>query len=138
MSQSIALKMHAIAKHVEDLTASGDVRAMTGNEKGYAKIFSVNHGCRVWAHHTRDDRLLIDLMITQSAAHRYGEAVKSAARTFAATAKDAGFEIKQRQWAHAIRSIDVRQQHYIDVTDKSINDVLALIDKVKTALRSAK
>ena len=138
MNQSITEKMRAIASHVKELNANGKVRAMTGNEKGYAKILTINAGCRLWAHHTREDRLFIDVMITQSAAHRYRDDVNAAANAFTGLATGVGYKVRQREWRHAIESHDVRQQHYVDVTDKNIDDILRLIDKIKSALKPSK
>ncbi|MDO8312630.1 MAG: hypothetical protein Q7T25_11890 [Sideroxyarcus sp.] len=88
MTQALAQKMYLIAKQVNDLNAKGKVKAQTGNEKGYAKLFSINSGCRVWAHHTRDEKLIVDLMFTESAEDKNPIVVKGAVATFAQFAKD--------------------------------------------------
>lgn len=91
MTQALARKMHLIARQVNDLNSKGKVKAQTGNEKGYAKLFSINNGCRVWAHHTLDDKLIVDLMFTESAEDKHPDVVKAAVATFERFAKDSGY-----------------------------------------------
>lgn len=102
MTQALAQKMYLIAKQVNDLNAKAKVKAQTGNEKGYAKLFSINSGCRVWAHHTHDDKLIVDLMYTASAEDKHPDLVKVAVATFEQLAKDSGYLVSQSQWEHSI------------------------------------
>jgi len=136
MTQSLANKMQLIAAHVGDLNAQGKVRAMTGNERGYAKIYAVTPGCKVWAHHTLDDRLIIDLMITKSSTQNEPRVAQSAVATFERIARSAGYEVKPPQnWQHSINKEDTRQQHFINVSDKSTESITVFIDSLRTTFR---
>ncbi len=136
MTQALSGKMHLIASQVNDLNDDGKVKAQTANEKGYAKLFSINNGCRVWVHHTLDDKLILDLMVTKSAALTHPEVVKSAVATFSQFAKDAGHMISHRPWQHSINKADIRQQYYFEVTNERIETIVALVDKVRLAFQT--
>lgn len=133
MTQSLSDKMHFLASHVNDLTAAGKVKAMTINEKGYAKLFSINSGCRVWVHHTRQDKLILDLMVTKSVKHKSPDVVKSAIATFSRFTKDAGHAVSHCEWQHSINKADLRDRYYFEVTDERTETIIALIDKVRLA-----
>lgn len=135
MTQALSDKMHLLASHVNDLTADGKVKAMTANEMGYAKIFSINNGCRVWVHHTRTDKLILDLMVTKNAELAYPDVVKSAIATFSQFAKEADHMISECEWTHAINKADTRKQYYFDVTNERVDTIIALIDKVTRAFQ---
>lgn len=131
MTQAIARKMYLIAKHVNDLNSKGKVKAQTGNEKGYAKLFSINNGCRVWAHHTRDDTLIVDLMFTKSAEDKHPEAVKAAVATFERFAKDSGYLVSNRPWEHSIDKSE-RNQYFFEITTVGDEAIAELVDKVRS------
>lgn len=133
MNKDLARKMHAIADHVGDLNTSGKVKAQTANENGYAKILSINSGTRVWIHHTRDDKMIFDLLVTHAAGLKHPEITKHTEGAFIKFAIDAGYEVLNRTWQHSIVKNDVRQQWYFDITNDSIEDVCALIGKLKLA-----
>jgi hypothetical protein len=122
--------MHLIAQQVSDLNSKGKVKAQTGNEKGYAKLFSINNGCRVWAHHTRDDKLIIDLMFTKSEKDKHPDAVQAAVATFERFAKTSGFLVSQRPWQHSIDRSE-RQQYFFEVTTLENKAIAELVDKVR-------
>lgn len=124
-----------IASHVNDLNSEGAVKAQTGNEKGYAKLCSISNGCRVWAHHTLEDKLIVDLLVTRSAASTHPDVVATAVATFDRFAKDSGYSVSQRPWQHAITKSDTRQQYYFDITSLGEEDIMELVDKVRTAFR---
>jgi hypothetical protein len=126
-----------IAKQVNDLNSKGRVKAMTGNEKGYAKLVSVNNGCRVWAHHTRaekliDEKLIIDLMFTESAEGKHPDVVKEAVATFERFAKDSGYQVSQSQWKHSIEK-SKRAQYFFEITTVGDDAILELVEKVRIA-----
>ena len=133
MNKDLARKMYAIADHVGDLNTSGKVKAQTANENGYAKVLSINSGTRVWIHHTRDDKMIFDLMVTHAAGLEHPEVTKHTEGAFNKFASDAGYEVLNRPWQHSINKKDVRQQWYFDITNDSIEDVCALIGKLKLA-----
>ena len=135
MTQAIAHKMKMIASHVNDLNSEGVVKAQTANEKGYAKLISINSGCRVWVHHTLDDRLIIDLMITKVAASKYPDGVATAKATFDQFAKDSRHAVSFHEWEHSINKSDTRQQYYFEISSLDGEAVLELVDKVRIAFR---
>ena len=124
--------MHLIAKHVNDLNAKGKVKAQTGNEKGYAKLFSINSGCRVWAHHTRDDKLIIDLMFTKSAEDKHPNVVKAAVATFERFANDSGYQISRIPWEHSIDKSE-RTRDFFEITTAEDDVIMDIVDKVMIA-----
>lgn len=134
MTQALARKMHLIARQVNDLNSKGKVKAQTGNEKGYAKLFSINNGCRVWAHHTLDDKLIVDLMFTESAEDKHPDVVKAAVATFERFAKDSGYLVSHRPWQHSIDKSE-RQQYYFEITNDKDKSLVELVDKVKVAFQ---
>lgn len=132
MTQALAQKMYLIAMQVNDLNAKGKVKAQTGNEKGYAKLFSINNGCRVWAHHTRDEELIIDLMFTESAEGKHLDVVKAAVATFGRFAKDSGYLVSQSQWEHSIDK-SKRTQYFFEITTVGDDAIVELVDKIRIA-----
>ena len=135
MADTLSSKMHLIASQVADLNSDGKVKAQTANEKGYAKLISINNGCRVWAHHTLDDKIIIDLMFTKTGALRYPDVVKAAISTFEKFAKDSGRQALHRSWKHSINKSDVRQQYYFEITNDNPETIAALVDTVKRAFQ---
>ena len=136
MTHSLATKMQLIANQVNDLNSEGKVKAQTANEKGYAKLVSINNGCRVWAHHTLDDKLIIDLMFTKSAEFRYPEVVKSALATFQRFAKESNRQVLHRSWQHSINKSDIRQQYYFDITGDNAETMGALVEAARLAFQT--
>jgi hypothetical protein len=137
VTQPLSDKMHLLASHANDLSAAGKVKAMTKNEKGFAKLISVNNGCRVWLHHTLDDRLMLDLMVTRNGQLTNPDVVKSAIAKFSQFAANAGHTIASRQWRHSINIVDVREQYYFEVTNESVETVIELIAKVRLAFQNS-
>ena len=134
MTQALAQKMYLIAKQVNDLNANGKVKAQTGNEKGYAKLFSINNGCRVWAHQTRDDKLIVDLMYTASAEDKHPHVVKVAVATFERFANDSGYQVSQNSWQHSIdKDKPERKQYFFEITTLGDDAIGELVDKVRIA-----
>ena len=131
MTQAIAGKMRMIASHVNDLNSEGIVKAQTGNEKGYAKLVSINNGCRVWVHHTLDDKLIVDLMFTKSAASTHPDVVKTALAAFDRFARDSGYSVSRRSWQHSINRSDTRQQYYFEITTLEDEAIVQIVDNVR-------
>ena len=133
MMQDLAKKMHRIATEVDGLNATGQVKAQTGNEKGYAILFSVSKGCRVWAHHTRDNRLIIDLMFTKNEELKNPDVVNSAIATFGEFASKSNREITRFDWEHSISKSDTRTQYYFDITNEDEKTISELVRDVRSA-----
>lgn len=133
MHKDLAKKMHAVAEYIGDLNSDGKVKAQTGNEYGYAKVLSINSGMRAWVHHTLADRLIFDLMVTRVAGLKYPNVARHAEQVFDRFARDAGYEVEQRDWTHSINKEDVRQQWFFDVTNESAERICALVDEARRA-----
>ena len=125
MTQDIAKKLHRIASQVDGLNDQGKVKAR--NEKGYAILFSVSNGCRVWAHHTRDDRLIIDLMYTKSEEFKHPAVVKAAIATFEQFALKSNRQVTRNQWQHSMTESDTRTQHYFEITNDDDQTISELV-----------
>ena len=133
MTQDLAKKMHLIASQVDGLNDMGKVKAQTGNEKGYAILFSVSRGCRVWAHHTRDDKLIIDLMYTKSEKLKHRDVVESAIVVFEEFASKSNRRIACRPWKHSITESDTRTQHYFEITNDDDQTISEFVKDLRFA-----
>jgi hypothetical protein len=136
MTQEIKNKMHRIASQVDGLNDKGKVKAQTGNEKGYAILFSASSGCRVWAHHTLDEKLIIDLMYTKSEAFKHPDIVKSATLVFEEFALKSNRQISCRPWKHSITASDTRTQHYFEITNDDDQTIGELVKDVRLAFNT--
>ncbi len=130
--------MYLIASQADDLNVDGKVKAFTGHQKGYAKLVVISSGCKVWAQHTRANKLTIDLLVTESAAQKWPDIKKLAVSTFEAFAKGNGYKLAEIQWQHSASEADTRQQHSFEITNESSEAISLLIDKLKLAFRSLK
>lgn len=133
MDKNLAKNMYAIADYMGDLNADGKVKANTGNEHGYAKVLTINSGIRVWIHHTREDKLIFDLMVTRAAGLTYPDVAKRAEEVFGRFAKDASYEVVRWDWRHSIDKEDLRQQWFFDVTGDSVEEICRLVDMARRA-----
>ena len=137
MTQDISRKMYSIANQVGDLNAAGKVKAFTGHQKGYAKLAIVNSGCKVWAQHTRADKLTIDLLVTGSASRKWPAVRDLAVTTFVAFAKGNGQKLLEKPpWQHSASEADTREQYTFEITNESSEAISLLIDKLKIAFRN--
>ena len=128
--------MYSIANQVGDLNAAGKVKAFTGHQKGYAKLVVINSGCKVWAQHTRADKLTIDLLVTESASRKWPAVRDLAVNTFVAFAKGNGQKPAENPWQHSASEADTREQYTFEITNESSEAISLLIDKLKIAFRN--
>ena len=133
MTHDIAKKMHRIATEVDELNEKGKVKAR--NEKGYAILFSVSNGCRVWAHHTRKDKLIIDLMFTKSEEFKHPDVVNSAIVTFKKFASKSSRKVISNPWQHSTTKSDTRTQYYFEITNEDDQTISELVRDVRLAFR---
>ena len=138
MTQEISKKMLLIASKAGDLNVADKVKAFTGHQKGYAKLVVINSGCKVWAQHTRADKLTIDLLITESAAQKWPDIRDVAVSTFKAFAMGNGYKLAEVPWQHSASETDTRQQHSFEITTESSEAIGLLIDKLKLAFLNLK
>ena len=136
MTHDLAKKMHLIASQVDGLNSNGKVKAQTGNERGYAILSSISNGCRVWAHHTLNDMLIIDLMYTKSESLKHSDIVKAAEAVFKKFAKESGRPVSCRPWQHSITKSDTRTQHYFEITNDSPQTISELVKKVQLSFHA--
>jgi hypothetical protein len=124
-------KMYFIAKHYSYLNDKGKVKAIKGNEKGYAKINKdIVRGCALLVHHMNDDRLFIDLLITPVAKSRYEPACNKAVDTFKNYFKS---EVQFTKWKSCMDD-KVFDRYYVDVTKKDLPELLIVIEAVSKNL----
>ena len=131
MTQDLAKKMHRIASQVNELNSDGKVKAR--NEKGYAILYSVSNGCRVWAHHTSKNRLIIDLMYTKSEAFKHPDLIKAAIAVFEQFAQKSNRQVAIDSWQHSMTPSDTRTQHYFDISSEDDQTISDLIKGVRLA-----
>ena len=130
--------MYLIASQANDLNTFGKVKAHTGNEKGYAKIVIINTGCKIWAHHTKNDELTIGLMVTDSARKRYSDIVGLIITKFKNFTIDIGYKLMECPWQHSVNAADKRKKYYIYITNDDSETIRVIIEKVKLAFRELK
>lgn len=126
MAETATEKMYLTAKRVNDLNADGKVKAFSSNEKGYARIVVIKRGCAIWMHHTKDDRLTISLMITESMASKFPVTEHTAIKKFEVFAGD---RLQLEKFQHSINKWDNRIKRYVDVTCCSYEEIATLVDR---------
>ena len=130
MTQDLAKKMYQIASQVDELNDDGKVKAR--NEKGYAILFSVSRGCRVWAHHTNKNRLIIDLMYTKSELFKHADLIKAAIAVFEQFAQKSNRQVTvDDSWQHSMRPSDTRTLHYFDISNDDAQTISELVKGVR-------
>ena len=131
MTQDLAKKMYRIASQVDELNEDGKVKAR--NEKGYAILFSVSNGCRVWAHHTSKNRLIIDLMYTKSEAFKHPDLITAAIAVFEQFAQKSNRQVTTDSWQHSMTPSDTRTLRYFDISSDDDQTISELIEGVRRA-----
>lgn len=120
-------KMFAIAESLNELNDRGEVKGFSGNERGYAKVLEIKRGCVIWVHHLNDDRLIIDLMVSEAAAGRYSEITTIAISRF----KDFfNFMFAKESWKHSMGSNN-SERYYIDVSEIQLEEILKIVNKIR-------
>lgn len=127
MFSSTEEKMLSIAKNLNQLNKQGKVKSFQGNEKGYAKVIEIKRGCSIWVHHLKDDRLIIDLMISESAQSKYPEISRETINKF----KDCvNCFTEEEPWQHSIDTKVNAKRYYVDVTKFSIDRILVILNNM--------
>lgn len=128
MTLNLSEKLLSIAEHLNELNLSGKVKGNKSHEYGYAKIYQVKPGCSFWIHHWNDDRLLIDLLISETAKDRYPLESKETEKIF----KELFFEnVENTVWRHSDGKGQKHDHYYIDVGNDKIEDIKTKISKIK-------
>lgn len=122
-------KMYFIAKHYNDLNASGMVKGFKGNEKGYARIKKIVNGCSLYVFHTLNDHLTINIMLTPTSKSRYELACTTAVGIFEKHFKP-NYRFAIREGAMG----DRYDNHIADVTNKELPEIISMIEEIKNKL----
>ena len=124
-------KMYAIAKHYNYLNDKGNVKAIKGNEKGYAKIKDITRGCSLFVHHWNDDRLVINLLISPAAKTRYKLLCKKAVEVFKSHFQS---DVQSMKWVNSMGVKKEYDRYYVDVTRKSLPELLEMVEDIRKKL----
>lgn len=127
-------KMYQVSKHFGDLNSKGKVKGFGANEKGYARIKNIVNGCGLLVHHTNDEELILDVMVSPTALSRYGATCQRVISTFK---NILGSEVRQRKWTNAMGNSGEWDQYFINVTNRELPDILRLIDELKVKMINA-
>jgi hypothetical protein len=120
--------MHQVAEYFNSLNANGNVRAILGNEQGYARILDLATGCSFFLRHETDDRLCLALMMTRRAQRRYPELCKLA---IAAFEEQFPSQVQYREFINAMNQNEIRDLHYIDIQDQTTTQIIASAQAMK-------
>ena len=129
-------KMFFIAKSLGELNSKSKVKAITANERGYARIIDINIGLSLIFYHTKDDRLTMNLLITNAAMRRYPIDCENAAQTFLDFHRQnfKEHETPQKaQWINSLNKKDERTIYSIDVTRLAADECIEKIAAIKRA-----
>jgi len=119
-------KMYKIAKYLNDLNSSGEVKKGRQNNYGHATIKKIKTGCVIRVHHYFNNTILIDLLITQSALNKYPVECDNAIEKYLKFQPDVdeNFRVPSRP--------EVRHVKYaIDITTEPIEDILIKCNLIK-------
>lgn len=128
--------MYLIANNLGDLNNKGEVKAITANERGYARILDINRGLSLIVYHTLDHRLTMNLLITQGAMDSYPMNCEHAVQTFL---KFHGQNFKENetpqetQWINNLDEKDQRTIYSIDLTKLAVDECIENISAIKRA-----
>ena len=124
-------KMYIIAKHFNYLNDKGKVKAIKGNEKGYAKIKEIVRGCALFVHHMNDDKLIINLLISPAAKSRYELDCKKAVASFQSYFKSA---VQVTKWKNSMGDSKVYDRYIVDVTKTELPVLITTIETASNVL----
>ena len=129
MDPIIADKMYTIAYYLKELNSQNKVKAYRKNEYGYAKVVNIKKGCSIWVHHTLENTLIIDLLISPAARKNYGELCQAAVRQFG------GFFDKsplQSQWSHADKPGVIHDRYAVDFTSERNSEIFNTLNAIQS------
>ncbi len=126
---NVSDKMYHIAKELDELNKDGKVKGFSGNEKGYAKVLQIVRGCSLWVHHEKDDRLLLDLVVSPAAKRAFPTKCDKSIDKFKELF---GFSLKKSNWKHSIDNHNDHERYYVVITELDLETIIELITKIKT------
>jgi hypothetical protein len=127
-------KMFYIAKHFNYLNDKGKVKAIKGNEKGYAKIKDIVRGCSLFVHHMNNDQLIINLLISPAAKSSYELVCNKAVKSFDNHFKS---QVEFTPWKNCMDKSKVYDRYCINVTNKELPELLIIIEEIRNKLEVA-
>ena len=123
-------KMYNIAKPLGDLNANGKVKKNLAHEHGYAKVHQIKSGCSIWIHHTLDNWLVIDLLITPYAREQFSKKCSSAVDNFKEFFKHAN--VIRDWWAPKDKPEQWHDRYSIDIKLWDEKSIFATLDELKS------
>ncbi|MBI4768411.1 MAG: hypothetical protein HY787_28105 [Deltaproteobacteria bacterium] len=127
---TISEKMYQIAKSLNQLNSNGEVKAFTGNEKGYAKVIDIIRGMSVlviYSPASMDDKLIISLDFTESVVKKDRITVENTIAKFKKVFNTQ--EIKEYT-LQLVGNKSIRTRNYFDVTNESLENILQFIENI--------
>jgi hypothetical protein len=124
-------KMYFIAKHFKWLNQNGKVKAIRGNERGYAKVKEVVRGCSLFVHHMNDGRLIINLLVSSAAKSGYEIPCNKAVEVFKGYFKS---EVQTTKWENSMGDGRIYDRYIVDVTKKDLSEIIRIVEDVKLDL----
>jgi hypothetical protein len=127
-------KMYFIAKHFKWLNQNGKVKAIRGNESGYAKVKDVVRGCSLFVHHMNDGQLIINLLVSSAAKSRYEIHCNKAVDAFKSYFKS---EVRTTKWENSMGDGRIYDRYIVDVTKRDLSEIIRIVEDVKVRLTNA-
>lgn len=127
-------KMYFIAKRYNYLNDKGKVKAIRGNEKGYAKIKDIVRGCSLFVHYMNNDHLIINLLVSPAAKTRYEIVCNKAVDAFK---KHFQSDVQSTPWENSMGGGNMYDRYIVDVTKKDLPEILIMIEEVRNKLAGA-
>lgn len=128
MGRSIEDKMYQVAEYLNELNDRGQVKGFSGNERGYAKVKEIKRGCAIWVHHLNDDRLIIDLMVSVTAAEKFPEITSEAISKF----KDFfNYMFEKESWKHSVNENNA-ERYYVEVSELQTEEIEKILSKIRS------
>jgi len=131
MTETIDQKMYEIAKYLGDLNVHDKVKKFGAGEKGYATVQKIRSGISIRVHHLKyepnNDRLIIDLMITENAGNKF----QSIADTSVAIFKEFFHRmIVFELWTHPINKREGKR-YLFDIKEKTLEDIHKILHDIR-------
>lgn len=113
-------KIHSIAEQLGELNSKGQVKSFNGNENGYAKIFQIYKGCSIWVHYFKNEKLVLDLMVSRAAKEKKPKVCSDSVKIFK---EYFGALIMEYPWAHSINTDQEYDVYGVDVSNLPVNAI---------------
>jgi hypothetical protein len=125
MTDETNAKMYKIANNLNQLTK--DKVKKFPPDKGYAKVHQIRPGCSIWTHHLEDDRLIIDLMITEKARQKFDKIATKSVDVFKNFFPD---KVAFEEWHHPIDGHNA-ERYFVNISEDAIEEVLKILHQLR-------